>query len=65
MFFTGCILHNMSLKVDGYDVRWESDVNWAGQDGNHHDKDMSTLLENHCQRHRNATPYTEKNSTYL
>ena len=55
----------MSLKVDGYDVRWESDVNWAGQDGNHHDKDMSTLLENHCQRHRNATPYTEKNSTYL
>ena len=59
MFFTCCILHNMLLKVDGYDVRWESDVNWAGQDGNHHDKDMSTIFRNHYQRHKNATPYTD------
>ena len=49
----------MLLKVDGYDVRWESDVNWAGQDGNHHDEDMSTIFRNHYQRHKNATPYTD------
>ena len=59
MFFTCCILHNILLSDDGFDKRWESDVNWAGQDGHHHDEDMYVIFKNHYRRHLNATPRTD------
>ena len=39
MLFTCCILNNILLNVDGYDVRWEKNVNWSGPSGNHHNED--------------------------
>ena len=59
MFFTCCILHNLLLTVDGLDKRWESDVNWAVQDGHHHDEDMYIIFRNHYRRHNDATPRTD------
>ena len=49
----------MLLTVDGFDKRWESDVNWAGQDGHHHDEDMYIIFRNHCRRHHDATHRTD------
>ena len=50
MFFTCCILHNILLTVDGYDVRWENGVNWEGQDGNHEADEMSSIFKRHRNR---------------
>jgi hypothetical protein len=50
MFFTCCILHNMLLTCDGYDIRWESDINWAGQAGNHAAEDLTTIFKKHHSR---------------
>lgn len=49
MFFTCCILHNMLLTNDGYDKKWEDDVNWAGQDGEHHPEDIE-IFRLHASR---------------
>ena len=32
VFWTCCILHNILLEFDGYDKRWEEDVNWENLD---------------------------------
>ena len=56
MFFTCCILHNMLLSLDGYDRRWEADINWAGQAGDHDREDMATIFKNHSFRARAASP---------
>jgi Plant transposon protein len=60
MFFTCCILHNILLNVDGYDIRWEKDVNWLGQSGKHHNEDMA-FFKKHWRRVKNiesSTDYT-------
>jgi Plant transposon protein len=49
MFFTCCILHNILLHIDGYDVRWEKGVNWQGQDGHHEVDDMPSIV---CVLHK-------------
>ena len=49
----------MLLTNDGFDKRWEKDVNWAGQDGHHHDDDMYTIFRNNYRRHNDATPRTD------
>lgn len=49
MFFTCCILHNILLNVDGYDVRWEENVNWEGQAGHHAAEDI-TIFKKHWRR---------------
>ena len=58
MFFTCCILHNMLLKNDGLDKRWENGVNYAGVDGNHSDEDMQ-IFRQHLSRVRNLVPTTD------
>jgi hypothetical protein len=50
MFFTCCILHNILLHIDGYDVRWEKGVNWQGQDGHHEVDDMPSIFKRHRMR---------------
>ena len=40
---TCCILHNMILSHDGLDKRWESDVDWAGKDGEFEEGDKGLL----------------------
>lgn len=50
MFFTCCILHNILLHIDGYDVRWEKGVNWAGQDGEHDQYDLPSIFKRHNLR---------------
>jgi hypothetical protein len=50
MFFTCCILHNILLHIDGYDVRWEKGVNWQGQDGRHEVDDMPSIFKRHRMR---------------
>jgi hypothetical protein len=60
MFFTCCILHNILLSVDGYDTRWEENVNWQGQAGQHADEDI-TIFKKHLRRVENivgSTDYT-------
>lgn len=57
MFFTCCILHNILLNIDGFDVRWEKGVNWQGQDGNHDVSDMPSIFKRH--RSRVATTSTD------
>ena len=59
MFFSCCIIHNMLLTLDGYDRRWESDVNWAGQAGDHDREDMVTIFKNHSFRARASSPTTD------
>lgn len=51
MFFTCCILHNILLNVDGYDVKWEQNVNWEKQAGYHADEDI-TIFKKHWRRAR-------------
>lgn len=51
MFFTCCILHNILLNVDGFDARWEENVNWEGQAGYHADEDI-TIFKKHWRRAR-------------
>ena len=58
MFFTCCIFHNMLLANDGFDVRWEKDVNWQGQDGNHADEDLS-IFRKHSKRAKSLISSTD------
>jgi hypothetical protein len=58
MFFTCCILHNILLNVDGYDVRWEENVNWQGQAGQHAAEDI-TIFKKHLQRVKNIVGSTD------
>ena len=50
MFFTYSILHNILLAEDGHDKRWEDDINWAGQAGNHDQGDIATIFNKHLRR---------------
>ena len=59
MFFTCCILHNILLTEDGYDRRWEDDINWAGQAGNHDHEDVATIFKKHLQRAKASLPSTD------
>lgn len=58
MFFTCCILHNILLNVDGYDSRWEENVNWRGQHGHHADEDI-TIFKKHWKRAQNLVGTTD------
>lgn len=58
MFFTCCILHNILLNVDGYDVRWEKNVNWQGQAGQHAAEDL-TIFKRHLRRVNNIVGSTD------
>jgi hypothetical protein len=58
IFFTCCILHNILLNVDGYDVRREQNVNWQGQAGQHAGEDM-TIFKRHLQRVKNIVDCTD------
>ena len=58
MFFTCCILHNILLNVDGYDSRWEENVNWEGQAGHHAEEDI-TIFKKHWKRARNLVGTTD------
>ena len=49
MFFVCCILHNMLLCNDGLDRRWEKDVNWCGQAGEH-SLDDQNVFKKHLKR---------------
>lgn len=48
----------MLLHFDGLDVRWEKNVNYIGQDGNHSHEDM-VIFRQHLSRVRNLTPCTD------
>jgi hypothetical protein len=56
MFFTCCIIHNMLLSEDGYDKRWEANINWGGQDGYHDSSDIPTIFTRHLQRATESLP---------
>ena len=58
MFFTCCILHNILLNVDGYDVRWEENVNWEGMNGLHAAEDI-TIFKKHWRRARGLVGTTD------
>ena len=58
MFFACCIFHNMLLANDGFDVRWEENINWLGQDGNHADEDLS-IFRKHSRPAKNLTSSTD------
>lgn len=58
MFFTCCILQNILLNVDGYDIRWEKDVKWLGQSGKHHNEDMA-FFKKHLRRVKNIEGSTD------
>lgn len=45
----------MLLSEDGYDKRWEGDINWAGQAGNH-DPEDNVIFRKHLLRSRAALP---------
>ena len=49
MFFTCCILHNMLLRNDGFDRRWEDGCNWLGQYGNYANEDL-TIFQKYVRR---------------
>lgn len=59
MFFTCCILHNMLLVEDGYDRRWESDINWSGQAGDHDYEDIGSIFKKHLFRAQASLPTTD------
>jgi ornithine carbamoyltransferase len=46
----------MLRTLDGYDRRWGSDVNWAGQARDHDREDMATIFKNHSFRARASSP---------
>lgn len=58
MFFTCCILHNILLNNDGYDVRWENNVNWQGQSGRHAEEDIA-IFRKHMRRVNNIDGNTD------
>jgi Plant transposon protein len=58
MFYVCCIMHNILLHFDGLDVRWEKDVNYLAQDGQHSYEDM-VIFRQHLSRVRNLTPVTD------
>lgn len=58
IFFTCCILHNILLNVDGYDSRWEENVNWKGMNGHHADEDL-TIFKKHWKRAENLVGTTD------
>lgn len=58
MFYSCCIIHNILLHFDGLDVRWEKDVNYMGQDGNHSFED-TVIFRQHLSRVRHLTPDTD------
>ena len=58
MFNCCCIMHNMLLHYDGLDVRWEQNVNYIGNDGNHAHEDM-VIFRQHLSRVRGLTPVTD------
>ena len=57
-FFTCCILHNTLLNVDGYDSRWEENINWKGMHGHHADEDL-TIFKKRLKRARNLVETTD------
>lgn len=56
MFFTCCILHNMLLTEDGYDKRWEENMNWSGQAGHHDASDIPSIFKRHYNRTKASLP---------
>ena len=48
----------MLLHYDGLDVRWEQNVNYIGNDGNHAHEDM-VIFRQHLSRVRGLTPVTD------
>ena len=56
MFFACCILHNMLLTEDGYDKRWEENMNWSGQAGHHDAIDIPTIFKRHHNRTEASLP---------
>jgi hypothetical protein len=60
MFFTYYVMHNTLLTEDGYDRRWEDDINWAGQAGNHDPEDTATIFSKHLQSAKEAEEEKEE-----
>ena len=46
----------MLLVEDGYDKRWEENMNWAGQAGYHDVADLPSIFKRHFNRTQESLP---------